>query len=475
MKDSEYCFLTIMELSRRLNESEVTSTELVEIFHERYQKFRKLNSFITYSFKQAKEKAAELDREGKSGKFRGALHGIPISIKDNMATRGLKTTSGSKIFSSFVPDYDATVVEKLKDQGAIILGKNNLAEFAYSVLNENPHYGAVENPWDVSRGTGGSSGGSAAAVSAGLASASLGSDTGGSIRIPGALCGVVGIKPTYGRASLFGITPLAWSLDHVGPLTRSVSDAALMLQIISGYDSKDPSSSNIPTEDYIHSIELDGEARFTIGVLRDFFFESLEPDVRSSVERIIAILDQDNRFKVTEPKFRDARHLRRIGYLIIASEAASYHKPWFLSRRKDYGKEAKERLDIGLAVSATEYIDAQRMRRYASEEFLRATKGCDVLVTPTIPTPAPKIGAREVQCGDEKGTPRDIIPRFTTPFNLLGVPAITIPIGLSSNNLPIGLQIIGRNAFSETIVFKIASYVEGLVAEKKFFQLFQGV
>jgi aspartyl-tRNA(Asn)/glutamyl-tRNA(Gln) amidotransferase subunit A len=466
MKDSNYCFLTIRELIERLNNGEVTSSELVELFYARYQKLdTSLNSFLTYSLKAARDLAAHLDGERKSGQAHGRLHGIPISIKDNIATRGVKTTSGSKIFSSFVPDFDATVVERLKSEGAIILGKNNLAEFAYSVLTENPHYGPVQNPWDGSRGTGGSSGGSAAAVSAGLASASLGSDTGGSIRIPASLCGVVGMKATYGRASLYGITPLAWSMDHVGPIARSAWDAALILEVISGFDRKDPTSSRYPVQDYVQ--QLGNAQRFTIGVLRGFFFESLDPEVRAAVEKVISLLKELN--NIREMDFRDARHLRRIGFLIIASEASSYHRPWFPSRKKDYGKEARERLELGLALSAPEYIDAQRVRRYAAEEFVRVTKGCDVLITPTLPITAPEIGAKEVNCGGEIASPRDLLPRFTTPFNALGLPTITIPIGLSSNDLPIGLQIIGREAFKEPIVFEVADGIEKMVREKKLF------
>jgi aspartyl-tRNA(Asn)/glutamyl-tRNA(Gln) amidotransferase subunit A len=469
---NDYHYLTIKELSERLIDGEITSVELVDIFHERYLKLdSKLNSFLTYdSSKQVRREAAKLDEERNAGTVRGPLHGVPLSIKDNIATAGMRTTSGSKIYSSFVPGYDAAVVEKLKEAGAIILGKNNLAEFAYSVLNENPHYGAVRNPWDLSRATGGSSGGSASAVAAGLAAGSLGSDTGGSIRIPSSFCGVVGIKPTFGRSSLFGITPLSWSMDHVGPITRSVWDAALLLQTIAGHDYRDPSTSKEPTENYLEGLtgrKSNHVKHFTIGILREFFFESLDPGVRRATEKILSLLREgDSHYKLIDIEFREARHLRRLGFLILASEASSYHKPLFLKKRRDYGQETRERIDLGFAVTAVEYVDGQRMRRFAAEEFLRATKGCDALITPTLPITAPKIGAKVVLCGEERASPRDIIPRFTTPFNVLGIPAISVPIGLS-RDLPTGIQIIGRLPFSENVVFRVGSYVEKLVEENR--------
>ncbi|MFQ5826555.1 MAG: amidase, partial [Dehalococcoidia bacterium] len=379
MKAEELCFLTIGELSPLLKKRQVSPVELTQAVLERIEKLNeRLNAYITVCPEEALGAAREAERAILAGNYLGPLHGIPIALKDLYNTKGIRTTSGSRIMADFVPAEDGTVVERLKRAGAIIPGKTNLHEFALGATSENPHYGPARNPWDTERITGGSSGGSAAAVAASLATGAMGSDAGGSIRIPACLCGIVGLKPTYGRVSRAGATPLSWSLDTMGPLARSVEDAALMLGAIAGHDPRDSSSSRAPVPDYTRNLR-EGVKGLRVGLPREYFFETLEDEVREAVGEAIRVLEGLGASPV-EVSLPRAERGPQIAWLIISGEAASIHQEWLRTRADEYGEDVRLRLEMGLFLTATQYIRAQRARMVLKRDFLEALKTADVIL-----------------------------------------------------------------------------------------------
>jgi aspartyl-tRNA(Asn)/glutamyl-tRNA(Gln) amidotransferase subunit A len=385
------------------------------------------------------------------------LHGIPISIKDLFATRGVRTTAGSKVLAKWIPDFDATAVARLHQAGMVLVGKTNMHEFAYGVTNDNPHYGPARNPWDPTRVPGGSSGGSAAAVASSQCTASLGSDTGGSIRTPAAVCGVVGLKPTYGRVSRYGAIPLAWSLDHVGPLTKSVEDAAIMLAAIAGPDPNDPSASSRPLPDYRK--EMRGSIRgLRLGVPRRYFFEHVDPEIQKLVSEAIRQLESMGTTTV-EVDIPDLESCSAMEAHITLAEAASYHEPYLKKQADDYSPGVRTNLEAGRYLLATDYVKSQRARTLLQRNFNEAFNRADVIVSPTLPAFSPPVGEVWVQSGDLRENVIDAFLRFNIPYDLTGFPAISIPCGLSSIGLPIGLQIAGR-AFDETTVLRVANAYE---------------
>jgi aspartyl-tRNA(Asn)/glutamyl-tRNA(Gln) amidotransferase subunit A len=385
------------------------------------------------------------------------LHGIPISIKDLFATRGVRTTAGSKVLAKWIPDFDATAVARLHQAGMVLVGKTNMHEFAYGVTNDNPHYGPARNPWDPTRVPGGSSGGSAAAVASSQCTASLGSDTGGSIRTPAAVCGVVGLKPTYGRVSRYGAIPLAWSLDHVGPLTKSVEDAAIMLAAIAGPDPNDPSASSRPLPDYRK--EMRGSIRgLRLGVPRRYFFEHVDPEIQKLVSEAIRQLESMGTTTV-EVDIPDLESCSAMEAHITLAEAASYHEPYLKKQADDYSPGVRTNLEAGRYLLATDYVKSQRARTLLQRTFNEAFNRADVIVSPTLPAFSPPVGEVWVQSGDLRENVIDAFLRFNIPYDLTGFPAISIPCGLSSIGLPIGLQIAGR-AFDETTVLRVANAYE---------------
>lgn len=452
MKQEELAALTIKEASNLIQARELSPVELVEGVLERIERLNpRLNAYITVMGEEALRSARRAEMELARGRFRGPLHGIPVSLKDIFATKGVRTTVGSKILADWVPDHDATVTARLRRAGAIIIGKTNLHEFAAGATN-NIHYGPARNPWNPEHIPGGSSGGSGAAVAASMGLGSMGTDTGGSVRLPACLCGIVGLKPTYGRVSRFGIFPLSWSLDHAGPLTRTVEDCALMLQAIAGYDPKNPSSANRPVDDYTKGLER-GIKGIRVGVPREFFFEEAEEEVASLARKALQVLEELGA-SLVEVSIPSVVHAPALGSVISWSESASIHEEWIRSRPQDYDPDVLRRFTTGSLFLATHYHKAQRIRTLLQREFQQALEQVDVIVTPTAPVTAPKVGERTVEIKGRRVAVLGLMARLTRPYNLAGLPAVTIPCGFSAG-LPVGLQIGGR-AFDEATVLRVA-------------------
>ncbi len=452
--------LSLAELSTEIRAGRVSPVEATEACLARIDaRDGVLNSFLTLCADAARDEARLLAEELAKGDWRGTLHGVPLALKDLYDTADVRTTGGSLILKDRIPERDATVVRSLRQAGMVLLGKLNMHEFAFGATGENEHYGASRNPHDPDRLTGGSSGGSGAAVAAGLCYGSLGSDTGGSIRCPAALCGIVGLKPTYGRVSRRGVLPLAWSLDHVGPMTRTVTDAALMLEAIAGHDPADSTTAQVPVPPY--SQEIEGGVRgLRLGVPREFFWEALHPEVEAAVRGTIAALEGEGA-EIREIRLPFLDHAQAAQAVIIRAEATAYHREWLRTRSADYDPRVRSRLVEGLFLSAADYLDAQRVRRGVRRELLEVFAGVDVLLTPTVSVPAPRIGATAVEAGGVVAPPQYYMVRNTYLFNLTGLPALSVPCG-RAEGLPVGLQIAGR-PWEEGLVMRIGRTVERLV------------
>ena len=459
--------LTIAKIAPLLRRKQISPVELTEFFLERIQRLQPaLNAFLTVTANLARKQARQAEKDILRGKYRGPLHGIPLSLKDLFYTAGIRTTAGSKILRNFVPGENAVVVDRLFEAGAVLLGKTNLHEFAYGVTNNNPHYGPVHNPWDLKRVPGGSSGGSAAAVSAALGIASLGTDTGGSIRIPSAACGVVGLKPTRGLVSLHGVIPLAFSLDHVGPICRCVEDAALMLEVIGSPAGR--SSTNWPQMGRLFSRPLrQGVKGIRVGIPKQYFFDRLDKNVRGYVLTACAILYQLGA-ELREVEFRGVKDAAPLVGVITVGEALSYHWKWLQSRAKDYGADVRERMEANRTQRTVEYLQAQEKRRLYTGAFLKVFESVDVVAAPTLPVLPPFIGQKEIAWGRTKEDVRAALLRMTRPGNLTGLPAISLPCGSTADNLPVGLQLIGRH-FDEAVLLRVAYAFERATPWHKMF------
>jgi aspartyl-tRNA(Asn)/glutamyl-tRNA(Gln) amidotransferase subunit A len=444
------------ELARLVATKAVSPVEIVQTHLDRIAALDgTLKAYITVTGESARAGAKAAEAAVMAGERLGPLHGVPVGLKDLYCTKGVKTTGGSRILGDWVPAADATVVTRLAAAGAVSLGKLNMHEFAYGPEGLNAHYGTAWNPWDRSthRICGGSSSGSGAAVAAGLCPGALGSDTGGSIRIPSALCGLTGIKPTYGRVSRAGVLPLAWSLDHVGPMCRSAADCALMLGAMAGYDPRDPSTSVLPVPDY--AAALTGEVKgLRIGLLRRFFLESADAPVREAVEQAVKVLEGLGA-SVREVPLEHMTYAAGVAAAVISVEAYAYHEPWLRTRRAEYGPDVRERLLVGAFVSGADYLKGQRVRRLVRDEVDRTLGGVDVLIAPTVPVAATPVGARETLVNGAPQPLRASLIRYTRPFNVSGHPAASAPCGFTADRLPIGMQIIGR-AFDEATVLRVA-------------------
>jgi len=454
----ELQFATIETLSGLLAKKKISPVELTKLYLARIERLNpKLNAFLTVAAESALGEARRAETELLRGKRRGAVQGIPVALKDNIATRNLRTTMGSTILRDFVPREDATVVRKLRQAGAIVLGKTNLHEFAYGVTSENPHYGAVRNPWNAERIAGGSSGGSAVAVAAGLCAAAIGSDTGGSIRIPSALCGAVGFKPTFGRVSVHGVFPLAPSFDHVGPITRSVEDAALVLECIVGRDSQDRYS--VLRREKHFRIKR-GRKRVRLGRPKEHFWVEMDPEVRKITEGALAEFGKSG-VTVEEISLASMGAGVEAANLIAAVEARQVHERtgYFPGRADEYGADVRGRLDQGGTVPAVDYLNAQETMRRAREEAEAALKDVDAIVVPTAAIAAPAMGSERVHVGDVEKPIRSALVDLNRPGNLTGLPAISIPCGLTGEGLPVALQFIGRR-FDEAALLGIARSFE---------------
>jgi aspartyl-tRNA(Asn)/glutamyl-tRNA(Gln) amidotransferase subunit A len=453
----ELCDLDITAVAPLLRARQLSPVELTDAYLDRIERLDPtLNAYIRVMPDQARAAARAAEREIVGGRWRGPLHGVPLGIKDLFDVAGVPTTMGSPILRDNLPVVDSTVVSQLKAAGAVILGKHNLHEFAFGITSENPHFGAVHNPWALERVPGGSSGGTAAAVAAGLCAAGLGSDTGASIRAPASFCGIVGLKPTYGRVSRAGALPLAWSLDHAGPLVRSVADCAMLLQAIAGHDERDPASAARPVPDFSATLD-EGVNGLRIGVPREYFFDIVEPDVDRLVRAAIATLGQLGA-RVQEVSLPHVRDAQLAGNVIMSSEAAAWHSTWLRERPHEYGPDVLQRIRGGLLVRATEYLHSQQMRTLIQQDFARAFEQVDVVVGPTVPIVAPPIGRTFEPGGPLSMPPRAVANRTTVPCNLTGMPAISVPCGFS-DGLPVGLQIMGA-AFAEPLVLRVAAAYE---------------
>ncbi|MEO2082756.1 MAG: Asp-tRNA(Asn)/Glu-tRNA(Gln) amidotransferase subunit GatA [Desulfurobacteriaceae bacterium] len=470
---------SLRELGSLIRKKELKPSELLETLLKRIEETEeKLNAYITVTEEEARKRAEVADRELEklSEDEIPELFGIPISIKDNINVEGVRMTCASKILKDFISPYDATVVKRLRERGAIFIGKNNLDEFAMGSSTETSYFGPTRNPWDLERVPGGSSGGSAAAVSARSALASLGSDTGGSIRQPASFCGVVGLKPTYGRVSRYGLTAFASSLDQIGPITKNVEDAALLMNIISGQDSKDATSAKVPVPDFLSSIN--GEVKgLKAGLPKEYFVEGIEPEVKKKVFEAVKRLESLG-IEFEEISLPHTAYAVETYYIIAPAEASSnlgrFDGVRYTYRAKDYkdlidmykktraegfGDEVKRRIMIGTYTLSAGYYDAyylkaQKVRTLIYQGFQKAFEEVDFLITPVAPETAFKLG--EKTDDPIKMYLSDI---FTIAVNLAGLPAISVPCGFDSKNLPIGLQVIGK-AFDEETVLKVAHAVE---------------
>jgi aspartyl-tRNA(Asn)/glutamyl-tRNA(Gln) amidotransferase subunit A len=440
--------LTLTEASDLIAQQEVSSEELTQAHLERiYQLEPGLNCFITQTPELALERAREADLEIRRGDSRGPLHGIPIALKDLYETGGVITTAGSLFFEDWVPEENGVVVDRLEAAGTVNLGKLNMHEIALGVTNNNPHFGPCHNPWDTDRSPGGSSGGSGAALAAGLCMGSMGSDTGGSIRIPASLCGIVGLKPTYGRVSLRGVVPLSWNLDHPGPMARRVNDVALLFQQVAGYDPRDPASVDVPVPDYL--VQLTGGVRgWRIAVAEDQYFARAEDEILSLVGDAAEILAGLGA-QISRVEFPGAYEAARDNGLMVTSDAAAFHKERRTEQPEKFGADIRQRLETGAAYSSSEYSLARRNQSATRRKFENFFEHFDLLLTPTTPIPAPYLEGPDAvkQAGK--------LTRFTAPFNFTGLPAISIPCGYTDQGLPVGLQIV-THPWGETALLRAA-------------------
>jgi len=430
--------MTLEAAAEAIRTRRVSPVSLVESCLARIEAVEpRLNAFITVTAELALEQARQAEREIETGRYKGPLHGMPVAVKDLFATKGIRTTAGSRILADWVPNEDATVVRKLRQAGAVLLGKLGMHEFAYGISSVNPHFGDVRNPWDTTKIPGGSSGGSAVAVVACEAFAALGSDTGGSIRIPAALCGCVGLKPTFGRASLFGAVPLSWSLDHPGPLARTARDVALAMTAIAGHDPRDPVSADRPVPDLLAGIDR-GARQLRIGVPTDHVWEECDPAIAAAVRAALETLARAGA-DVREIRWPRAAEYAKAAAAVLGVEARAYHDGAFPGRAAEYGPLIRARLASRGDVDADRYARAMRLLLEARAGAAdRDLDGVDVLAMPTVPT-----RAWTIEEAKEIGRPSEWT-RITRIFDLTGQPAISVPCGMDPDGLPVGLQFAAR-------------------------------
>jgi aspartyl-tRNA(Asn)/glutamyl-tRNA(Gln) amidotransferase subunit A len=444
--------MTILESADALRAKKVSCLELTnDTLAKIARENPRLNAFITVTADAARARASAMDAELSHGIDRGPMHGIPIAHKDLVYTKGVRTTGGSKILEDFVPDHDADIAINLERAGAVMVGKTNLHEFAYGITSSNPHFGPVRNPWDTDRIPGGSSGGSGAAIAAGIVPMATGTDTGGSIRIPASFCGITGLKPTFGLISKHGVMPLGWTMDHMGPMTKTVRDCAVAFHAMGG-----PSSP-------IGSADIRG---LRIGLPVNYYFDKLDLEVSESVRKAVqsaAALGA----RIVDIKVPDIDALNVVGRVLLLAEATSVHEQ-HLNRRADIGPDVLTLLDQGRLIRAADYVNAQRLRRVYITEFSKLWDEVDCIFTPATPTPAPKIGQMTMKVGATDEDVRLATTRLMRAINLLGIPALSIPCGFTTSGLPIGLQILGKPR-NESTILRVGAAIEdatGVVGRK---------
>lgn len=465
--------LTVSEIARKIKEKEITIKEVLDSVYNRIENVEeKVSAYVTLTKEQAYNRATKLQERLDNGEDIGIMGGVPIAIKDNICTNGIKTTCSSKMLENFVPFYDATVIEKLENAGAIIIGKTNMDEFAMGSSTENSAIKKTKNPWDLERVPGGSSGGSAAAVACDIAPCALGTDTGGSIRQPASFCNVVGLKPTYGLVSRYGVVAYASSLDQVGPLTKSVEDAAILLNVIAGKDEKDTTSADIPKKDYLKSIKDDIKGK-KIGVPTEFISDGINEDVKKAYEENLNTLKELGA-EIIEIKLDYAKYSLPTYYIIATAEASSNlgrydgirygHRAkdfssldelYVKSRTEGFGDEVKRRIMLGTYVLSSGYYDAyykrgQKVRTLIIDDFKKAFEKCDVIAIPTTPNTSFKFG-------EKTSNPLEMYLEdiYTVPVNIAGLPGISVPGGFDKKGMPIGMQFISK-AFDEGNLLQVA-------------------
>lgn len=441
--------MAVEELAPLIEKKELSPVELTEaILNQAEATEGKINAYMEVYREDAIEDAKKVEEEIMNGNYRGMYHGIPMGIKDNVYFKDKVTTMSSKIHKDFVSDYDATVIKKLRNAGVIFTGKVSMHEYAWGITNNNPHYGAVKNPWNLEKIPGGSSGGSGAAVAVGSSVASLGTDTAGSIRIPSSANGIVGLKQTFGRVSKYGVYPLAWSLDHVGPMTKTVKDAAGLLQIIAGFDPNDPTTVDVPVDDYIGKVTGDVKD-LVIGIEEDYYFNEVDSEieklVRAGIQKLV-----DQGAKVQTVKIPTLKYAEWAELVTSLSEASAIHHSDMLTRPNDFGHDIRMLFELGELPSAVDYLQAQQVRRQLKHDFRKAFEKVDILAMPTLPILPNDIGDDWADLNGKKVDLIDNIIRFMGPGNLTGLPALSVPCGFSQG-LPVGLQFMGP-AFGEAAI-----------------------
>lgn len=449
--------MTATEAGAAIHEGKVTSVELTQVLLDHARALNEqVNAYISFREEAALADAQLADEEISAGNIRGPLHGVPMGIKDNIYIGGEVSTMASKIHEDFVSEDDASVVKRMKEAGIVLVGKLNMHEYAWGIDNNSPHFGPVHNPWDLDKVPGGSSGGSGAAVASDMSFSTLGTDTAGSIRIPSAACGLVGLKPTHGLVAKYGCFPLAWTLDHIGPMSKSVDDAAALLQVIAGFDERDPTSVEVEVGNYQAALRGD-PSKLVIGVEEDYFFKDVDSDIEKHVRaQIDALASQGATVKtVAIPSLAYSEWAELATSL---SEASAIHHEDLLERADDFGEDIRFLFELGELFSSVDYLQAQQIRRRIKQDFAQALEDVDVIIAPTLPVMPPNIGSSVADLNGEEVDLIDNFIRFTGPSNLTGLPALTVPVGVK-NGLPIGLQIIGR-AFGEETVLNVGSIIE---------------
>lgn len=451
---------SVVDLAALIKSKQVSPVEVTENLYSYIEKSNPdTNAYLSLTKETALASAQAAEKEIMAGNYRGYLHGVPLALKDNIYFKDELTTMASKIHKDYKPSYDATVTEKIRDAGAVFTGKLSMHEYAWGIDNNNPHFGSVHNPWDLDKVPGGSSGGSGAAVAAHQSYISLGTDTAGSIRIPSAACGIVGLKPTHGRVSKYGVYPLAWSLDHVGPMAKTVDDAAAMLSVIAGFDPRDPTCANVPVQDYCQN--LDGNVKgLRIGINEEYFFKDVDAGIEKVIRQRLDDLEKQGAVlsTVSIPSLRYAEWAE---LAVSLSEAAAIHHTDLLNRPDDFGTDIRLLFEWGELFSSVDYLQALQVRRAIKQQFTQIlTEQVDVLVAPTLPFVIPTIGDDKVVINGKSTDFVENCIRYTGPSNLTGLPAISVPGGLH-NGLPVGLQVIGR-AFDERTVLNVAKAVENM-------------
>jgi aspartyl-tRNA(Asn)/glutamyl-tRNA(Gln) amidotransferase subunit A len=454
----EPALMSLVALAKAIAGKKLSSREATQSCLDRIAQWQpRLNAFMAIEKDEALAAADAADTALAKGGPRGVLHGVPLAHKDMYYDAGKVVTCGSKIRRDFVASTTSTALQRLKDAGTVRLGSLQMAEFAYGPTGHNSHFGPVHNPWNVDHITGGSSSGSGAAVAARLTSAALGSDTGGSVRMPAHFCGVTGLKTTVGRVSRAGAMPLSQSLDTVGPLAQSAEDCALLLGLMAGADPEDPTAVAGPLPDYLAATRQPMKG-VSIGVPTAFYVDDLDPEVARVLDETIATLKREGA-EITKVELPDQRQLASASQLVLAVEAAAFHKRWMIERAQDYGPQVLMRLQNGLSVPAISYLEAMRWRGPALSAYCAATTGVDAVIAPVSPIAAPTIAESDVGNSPQADAVLPRLTRFTRPVNYLGLPALSIPSGFTKGGLPVGMQLIGRS-FDEATLLRIGAALQ---------------